>query len=382
MSAVGATSPAPAAGRSLRVALCHDWLTGMRGGERVLELLCDTFPDAPVYTLIHNRAAVSDRINSHRILTSWLQAVPGVMGRYRSMLPLFPAAAASLHVEPCDLLISASHCVAKAVRPPPGARHLCYCFTPMRYAWVFQREYLEGSPVKRFVAAPLLAWLRRWDRKTAKRVDSFVAISRHVQDRIARFYGRGSEIVYPPVNTEWWTPGGPGQDVGKYDLVVSALVPYKRIDLAVTVYNRTGYPLKIVGTGGEMGKLRAMAGPNVELLGWQTDEVIRDLYRRCRMLVFPGEEDFGIVPLEAQSCGRPVVALGRGGALETVLDGRTGVFFAGQDESSLEAAIARCAATPWDTAALRQHAERFGHRAFLGGMAAAVERCMAGAGGA
>jgi glycosyltransferase involved in cell wall biosynthesis len=379
MSAVGSMIPPSADGRQSRVALCHDWLTGMRGGERVLEALCGSFPDAPIYTLIHNRAAVSDTINRHRIIPSWLQGVPGVMERYRMLLPLFPAAVAGLRVEPCDLLISASHCVAKSIRPPPGAKHLCYCFTPMRYAWVFQREYLGGSGAKRFLAAPLLAWLRRWDRRTASRVDMFVAISRHVQDRIKRFYGRESDIVHPPVNVGWWTPGPAVGGPASYDLVVSALVPYKRVDLAVSVYSRTGFPLKVVGTGGEAARLRLMSAPNVELLGWQPDEAIRDLYRGCRLLVFPGEEDFGIVPLEAQACGRPVVAFARGGAVETVVDGRTGVLFARQDEESLAAAVSRCAATAWDPAALRRQAEQFGPDVFVQGMAGAIGRCLAGA---
>jgi glycosyltransferase involved in cell wall biosynthesis len=351
----------------------------MRGGERVLEALCEAFPDAPIYTLIHNRSAVSDTINRHRVVTSWLQGMPGVMERYRAMLPLFPAAVAGLRVEPCDLVISASHCVAKSIRPPPGARHLCYCFTPMRYAWVFQREYLGGNSARRLLAAPLLAWLRRWDRKTASRVDMFVAISRHVQDRIARFYGRESGVVYPPVNVGWWTPEPAPGGAQTYDLVVSALVPYKRVDLAVAAYNRTGFPLKIVGTGGEAARLRSMAAPNVELLGWQSDEAIRELYRGCRLLVFPGEEDFGIVPLEAQACGRPVVAFARGGAVETVVDGGTGVLFGRQDEESLAAAVSRCAATEWDRAALRRQAERFGPDAFARGMTAAIGRCLSGA---
>lgn len=363
-------------GRVPRTTLCHDWLTGMRGGERVLELLCEAFPDAPIYTLIHKRSAVSETINRHTVVTSWLQGMPGVMEHYRRMLPLFPAAVAGLRPEPCDLLLSASHCVAKSVRPPAGARHLCYCFTPMRYAWVFQDEYLGRNPVKRALAAPVLAWLRRWDRRTASRVHRFVAISRHVQDRIRRFYGRESDIVYPPVNTGWWTPGPAPAGVGGYDLIVSALVPYKRVDLAIEVYGRTGFPLKIVGTGGESARLRAMSGPHIEWLGWQSDEVIRDLYRGCRLLVFPGEEDFGIVPLEAQACGRPVVALARGGALETVIDGETGVLFAKQDVESLESAIERCGATAWDPAALRGQAERFSHQAFLDGVGGAVERCM------
>jgi len=360
---------------NLRVALAHDWLTGMRGGEKVLEILCRGFPQAELYTLIHNREAVSDVLNSHKIHTSPLQRIPGVMRNYRAMLPLFPAAAASLRPRAPDLLISTSHCVAKSVRPPAGARHLCYCFTPMRYAWSFYEEYFGGGRLKALACKPLLAMLRRWDRRTAGRVDRFVAISRHVAERIRRFYGRECDIVHPPVDTEFFTTGG--ERAGEFDLVVSALVPYKRIDLAVSAYTRTGRALKIVGVGSELPGLRRLAGANIEFMEWRSDEEVRALYRACRCLVFPGEEDFGIVPLEAQACGCPVVAFGRGGALETVEEGISGVFFKVQDEQSLMEAVDRCAAMRWDPSAIRAQAEPFGVRPFVDGIAGAIERCMA-----
>ena len=360
--------------RSLRVALSHDWLTGMRGGERVLEILCDGFPDAAIHTLIHNPAAVSARIARHPIHTSWLQSVPGVQENYRRMLPLFPFALHAMPAPDADLIISTSHCVAKALQAKPGASHLCYCFTPMRYAWTFHDEYLGRNPLKRLAARPLLAALRMWDRHTAPRVTRFVAISRHVRDRIERFYGRGADVVYPPVDTARCTPGP--ADASGYDLIVSALVPYKRVDLAVNAYRRSGHPLKIVGVGGEFRRLQAIAAPNIELLGWQTDEAILGLYRGCRMLVFPGEEDFGIVPLEAQSCGKPVVAFARGGALETVVAGQTGIFFDTQTPEALQDAVTACAHTAWDAVAIRKHAERFGVQTFIDGMARAVTACL------
>jgi glycosyltransferase involved in cell wall biosynthesis len=361
--------------RKLKVVLCHDWLTGMRGGERVLELLCELFPAAPILTLIHNRSAISETINRHPVSVSFLQHVPGIMTTYRNYLPLFPAAINSLSVPPCDLVISTSHCVAKALRAPPGARHLCYCFTPMRYAWLFQEEYFGRNRCKRNLAAPLLAILRHWDRRTSSRVDRFIGISRHVQERITSFYGREADVVYPPVNTAYWTPAPVSRE--DYDLIVSALVPYKRIDLAVRAYNHIGRRLKIVGAGGECCALRALAGPNVELLGWQSDAVIRDLYRQCRLLVFPGEEDFGIVPLEAMACGRPVVAFARGGALETVAEGVSGVFFNEQIVPAITAAIDKCLAGPWDPAVIRSHAERFGQDNFCKGLAASIRTCRA-----
>jgi len=361
----------PAGWRDLRVVLCHDWLTGMRGGERVLEILCRGFPEAPVYTLIHNPEAVSPTINAHPVRTSWLQHLPGIMWRYRNFLPLFPAAVQSLRLPPADLVISTSHCVAKSVRPPADARHLCYCFTPMRYAWTFFDEYFGNLAVKAAVARPVLAWLRRWDRRTAARVDRFAAISRHVQARIEQFYGREAEVVYPPVDTARCTPGdgGPGQ----FDLIVSALVPYKRLDLAVDAYNASGRTLKIVGVGSELERLRPLAGSNIEFLGWRSDAAVLELYRACRLLVFPGEEDFGIVPLEAQCCGRPVVAYARGGALETVVDGKTGVFFQRQQPNALQAAVADCAARRWDAAAIRRHALGFSTQRFVDDLAASIE---------
>ena len=356
----------------LDVVLCHDWLTGMRGGERVLELLCRGLPSAPVYTLLHNRAAVSDTINGHPIVTSPLQRVPGIYERYRYLLPAFPAAIAALHPPPADLLLSTSHCVAKSLRPAGQTPHLCYCFTPMRYAWLFQDEYLGGQPVKRLLARPLLAWLRGWDRRTASRVTTFVAISRHVRERIRLFYGREAEVVYPPVDLDRWTPA-PASTPGEFDLIASALVPYKKIDLALAAYARLDRRLKIVGTGTEFSRLKAMATSNVEFLGWQPDEALLDLYRRCRLLVFPGEEDFGIVPLEVQACGRPVVAYGRGGVLETVRDGVSGIFFGKQTPDALRDAIDRAGSIAWDRQSIRDHVEPFGIQHFINGLDRSIQ---------
>jgi glycosyltransferase involved in cell wall biosynthesis len=330
-----------------------------------------------VSTLFCDPTAISATIRSHPIHTSCLQSIPAIHRRYRYLLPLFPAAVRGLSPAPCDLVISSSHCVAKSVRPPPGARHLCYCFTPMRYAWQFYAEYFGHNPAKALFARPLLAWLRSWDRRTSTRVDRFVAISRHVADRIRRAYGRDADIVYPPVDLAHWTPG-PATVPGPFDLLVSALVPYKHVDLAVRTYSRTGQHLKVVGTGTEWQALRNIAAPNVEFLGWQADAAIRELYRSCRLLVFPGEEDFGLVPLEAQASGKPVVAYRAGGALETVVDGRTGVFFDRQDEQSLAEAVARCAKVRWDSAAIRCHAEAFSPEAFMAGLTRSIERCLSG----
>jgi len=349
-----------------KVVLGHDWLIGMRGGERVLEILCDMFPDAPILTLLHDPTAVSNTINAHSVTSSLLQRVYDAGGRYRGLLPLFPAILRGLKTPEADILITSSHCVAKGLRRPPGGKHVCYCFTPMRYAWTFYDEYFGRNPLKAMVVKPILAALRAWDRRVSSRVDRFVAISEHVRKRIRDFYGRDSDIVYPPVDTDRCTPGaGASAD---YDLVVSALVPYKRVDLAVRAYTGLGYPLKVVGTGSQADALRAQAGSNVEFLGWQSDDAVLQLYRNCRLLVFPGEEDFGIVPLEAQACGRPVVAYARGGALETIAKNVSGVFFEEQTEESLKAAVAACADTPWDISAIRANAEKFSIRHFRAGI--------------
>lgn len=354
-----------------RIALGHDWLTGMRGGERVLELFCQACPDAPLVTLLSNPGSVSEPIRSRRIVTSFMQRIPGAVKNYRRMLPIMGLAATTTRVPECDLFLTTNSCVAHAFVPPPGAEMVCYCFTPMRYAWLFPREYL--GPVKAALAAPYLAWLRRWDKAHTARVNRFIAISRHVQARIRDFYGRDSAVVYPPVDTDRCTPAPGGAEEGAYDLIVSALVPYKRIDLAVRAYSQTGFPLKVVGVGSGAQRLQSLAAPNVEFLGWRSDDDILELYRHCRLLVFPGEEDYGIVPLEAMACGRPVVAFGKGGATETVVEGETGLFFAEQTPEALEEAVSRAAARRWDGAAIRARAEMFSVPRFLESMAAALK---------
>ncbi|MDA1043657.1 MAG: glycosyltransferase [Verrucomicrobia bacterium] len=362
---------------SLHTTLCHDWLTGMRGGERVLELLCEGFPEAEICTLIHNRDVISEGINRHNIQTSPLQHVPGIFQNYRLYLPLFPSLISHFAPRGGDLVISTSHCVAKSIRTAPGTRHLCYCFTPMRYAWLFQDEYFGRHSARSLAVSPVLAWLRRWDRRTADRVTHFVAISKHTQKRIRDFYGRTSDIVYPPIDTSRFRVRPESERVN-FDLVVSALVPYKRIDLAIQTYNRLGTPLRIVGVGGELPRLKQMAGPNITFLEWQADDAIEALYGTCRQLIFPGEEDFGLVPLEAQACGTPVIAYGRGGALETVINKKTGLYFNDQTVESLCQAVLEGADTRWNRDQIRTHAEGFGIPGFIEGMSKAIERCLAG----
>jgi glycosyltransferase involved in cell wall biosynthesis len=353
---------------TLRVALVHDWLTGMRGGERVLEAFCRIFPGAGIYTLFHVRGSVSALIESHPIHTSMLQRLPGATAHYRSLLPLFPAAIEGFDLDEADLVVSTSTCAAKAVVRTGRARHLCYCNTPMRYAWDQFDAYFGPARVGRARSAAyrhVMAWLARWDRATAPRVDGFVANSHHVAGRIARYYNRPSSVLHPPVDTVFYTPGG-GQR-GRYFLVVSALVPYKRLDVAIQAANRLGAPLRIVGIGPERDRLAALAGPTVAFLGSTSDEALRDEYRGATALVLPAEEDFGMAPVEALACGTPVVALGRGGATESVTDDVTGFLVPEATSEAFASALARAASKTWDRAALRSAAEGFGVDRFEAG---------------
>jgi glycosyltransferase involved in cell wall biosynthesis len=360
------------ANHPFQAVLVHDWLTGMRGGEKCLEVLCRRWPDAPLFTLIHKRGAVSPLIERRSIVTSFLQRLPRVEHYYRYLLPAMPGAVAAWRLPRCDLVVSLSHCIAKAVVPPPGVPHVCYCFTPMRYVW-HQRDAYFGTRrlgrFKAYAARKLLNKLRAWDQRTSERVTHFVAISRTVQQRIADCYGRSSTVIYPPVDTEFYCPANVQREA--HYLVVSAFAPYKRIDLAIEACNRLGRKLVIIGSGQDERRLRRLAGPGVHFLGWQPGEVIRDHFRRARALLFPGEEDFGIVPVEAQACGIPVLAFGRGGATETIvpLGGRrepTGIWFEEQDAACLVESMRffETHAGDFSPVACRRQAQQFNTRRF------------------
>ncbi|MCX6350182.1 MAG: glycosyltransferase, partial [Candidatus Aureabacteria bacterium] len=276
----------------------------MRGGEKVLEVLCELYPAADVFTLFYRPEKVSERIRGMKVTASFLQGLPFARSRYRFYLPLFPRAVESFDLSGYDLVISVSHAAAKGCRPGRGAWHVCYCLTPMRYLWFMKEEYFGSNPWRNATLAPFFAYLRKWDVAGARRVNDFFAISKYVAGRIARVYNRPAEVVYPPVDADFFRPGG--EERG-YFLVVSALVPYKRVDLALKAFQRLGLPLKVVGTGPLEKKLKETASPGVEFLGWLDGEALRACYRGCRALIFPGEEDFGIFPLEAMACGRPVI---------------------------------------------------------------------------
>ena len=371
----------------MRVALIHDWLTGMRGGEKVLEVLCELYPNADIYTLFHQRGSVSPQIEGHRITTSFVQQLPLVDEHYRRYLPLFPLAITRFRLTGYDLVISSSHCVAKSAQPPAGTPHVCYCHSPMRYAWDQFDAYFGpervGGLASRLLYRPVLQRLARWDAATADRVDRFIANSRHVAGRIRRYYNRDATIVYPPVDTVFFHPAASSSDsqygppdAGPY-LIVSALVPYKRIDLAIAACARVGAPLRIVGDGPERARLERTASHDVTFAGRVTDEQIRDEYRRARAILLPGEEDFGIVPVEAQACGRPVVALARGGALETVRDGETGVLYSEPTVDSLAAALERAGAMRFDRHRIRVHAEQFARARHVEQMKAVIDETLA-----
>jgi glycosyltransferase involved in cell wall biosynthesis len=368
--------------RQRNVAIVHDWLTGTRGGEKVLEAICELYPEAPLYTLVHVRGSVSPGIERHRIRRSPVQWLPRVGELYRNYLPLFPAAVELFDLDRYDLVISSSHCAVKSVIRNPAATHVCYCHSPMRYAWDQFGAYFGPEQVGRTrsrLLRPVMAGLARWDAATAGRVDRFVANSQYVAGRIRRYYNRGSTVVYPPVDTAFYRlfdPARPRQLESSF-LVVSALVPYKRIDVAIGACRKAGVPLKIVGRGPEEGRLREMGGTGVQFLGWRSDEEIRDLYGKSTAVLLPGVEDFGMVPVEAQACGTPVVALGQGGARETVEDGVTGVLVQDNSVDGFAEGIARAASTPFNPATIRRHAERFSRARFQSEFQAAVDDAIA-----
>jgi len=336
----------------------------------VLEVFCELFPRADIFTLVLEREKLSEKLARMKIRTSFIQKLPGARRHYRRYLPLFPAAVESFDLSGYDLVISTSHAVAKGARAPDSALHICYCFTPMRYIWFFYRDYFGSGKLKKLLLAPVLSYLRRWDVSSSRRVDRFWAISKYVAGRIERIYHRSSRVIYPPVDGDFFRPGG---EPGDYFLVVSALVPYKKVDLAVSVFNRLRLPLKIIGSGPREKQLRRAAGATIEFLGWRDNETLRKYYRSCRALIFPGEEDFGIVPLEAMACGRPVIGLGAGGLLETVIPwmetgeaSPTGIFFYERTEESLRGAVELFLKkeAEFNRQAIRDHALKFNRDIF------------------
>lgn len=355
----------------------------MRGGERVLETFCELYPEADIFTLLHVRSSVSDTIEKRDIKTSFIQKLPKAGEKYRLYLPLFPMAIESFDLTGYDLVISSSHCVAKGVVPGPSAVHVSYIYTPMRYIWDQYHSYFNSRRngwLGRKAIGAFTHYLRFWDASSSSRVDSFVAISEYVAKRVRKYYRRDASVIYPPVDCKRFKAS---KKEGDYFLMVSAFAPYKRIDLAIAAFNYLKLPLKIIGKGEDEERLRAIAGKNIEFLGWRSDSDIAEHYANCKAFVFPGAEDFGITPLEAMASGKPVIAFGMGGALETVvpLDAKekgqtpTGVFFNEASPESLIEAIKAFDANKngFDPIAIREHALRFDKSVFKEKMRSFIE---------
>jgi glycosyltransferase involved in cell wall biosynthesis len=368
---------------NVRVAIVHEWLVTFGGSELVLRELLRLYPNAQVFTLI-DTMGVEDRrfLGVDRTTSSFLNRFPGVRRRHRSLLPLYPAAVRSLNVRDFDVVLSNSHAVAKSVRTTDRQLHVSYCLSPMRYAWDLREQYLSeagiATGVRGVLARTLLESLRRWDKRTSVDVDAFATLSHYVADRIQRAYGRDATVVYPPVDTEFFTPGE-SIETGEYYVTASRFVPYKRVDLIARAFSAMpDKRLLVIGDGPDAAKVRAAAGPNVTLLGHVNRERLRDVLRGARAFIFAAEEDFGIAPLEAQACGVPVIAFGRGGARETVrgLDSvsPTGIHFAAQTVESIASAVGEFERARISPAACRENAEAFSEERFRENFGSFVDR--------
>lgn len=357
----------------MKIAIVHYWLVTMRGGEKVVEELCRLFPEADILTLVCDRKKLSPLLQKRNIITSFLQKIPGAKKHYTKLLPLMPFALEQLNLQEYDLVISSESGPAKGVITRPDAVHICYCHSPMRYIWdhyhIYRRDLGRLGKLVMSLAAPPL---RVWDVTTAARVDVFVANSAHVARRIRRFYARDAVVVHPPVAVNDFTIS---EERGDFYLCAGQLVTYKRVDLAVRAFKMLGKRLVVIGEGPQMAELKRLGGPSVEFLGYQPFAVLLDHVARCRALVFPGEEDFGILPVEAMACGRPVIAYDAGGARETVSSPAVGVKFSEQTEASLIDAVHRFEAreSSFDPAAIRRHAMGFSAELFRERMAHVVE---------
>lgn len=322
----------------MKVAIIHYWLVNLRGGEKVLEALCELYPQADIFTHIYRPEKFQNSvISKHKITTTFIAKLPCATKHYQLYLPLMPLALEELDLSGYDLVISSESGPAKGVIVPPGVPHICYCHSPMRYAWDMYGEYrAKMGKIKRFLTALLLHYIRRWDQLTSQQVTQFIANSRFVAERIKSYYARESTVIHPPVDVEAFELAEKSED---YYLILGQLVPYKKTDLAVHAFNQSGKKLIVIGGGEQQELLKNIAKPNVQILGYQSFEIMKNYLMNCKALIFPGIEDFGIVPLEAMACGKPVIAFARGGALETVQEGITGYFFHEQTESCLNQVI-------------------------------------------
>jgi glycosyltransferase involved in cell wall biosynthesis len=361
----------------MKVAIVHYWLVGMRGGEKVVEALAEMYPQADIFTHVYVPEMISEKIREHRIIPTFINALPRASKMYKTYLPLMPLALEQCDLRGYDLVISSESGPAKGVITPAEALHVCYCHTPMRYIWNMYHDYREGAGrVTRMMMPALSHYLRMWDVSTAARVDSFVANSETVAKRIRRYYGADSVVIHPPVDTNSFSIAPPSE-IGDYYLMAGELVAYKRPDLAVRAFNELKLKLVVIGGGDMLDEVRRLAGPTVTVLGAQPFDVLRSHYARCRALIFPGEEDFGMVPVEAMASGRPVIAFGRGGAVETVATGLSGVFFAEQTVESISLAVNELGKFEIDPAKIAAHAKRFGKDLFFRKMREHIDRLLA-----
>lgn len=372
------TYPGPRYAMAMQLAIVADWLTTFGGAEHTIAEFLRIWPGSPLYTTVARKERLGP-LGAADIRTSPLQPLYRLIGKHQPLLPLLPRAVEDVDLRGFDVILSSSHAVAKGVVPPANAAHVCYCHTPMRYAWEMEEEYLRDFHVPRFLRKRLraeLRRLRRWDLSTAKRVDAFVANSEETRQRIERIYGRPSTVIPPPAGDQFFDhPLVEPSKRGAF-LAVGRLVPYKRFDLLIELANARGVELLIAGRGQEERALRAMAGPTVHFLGYAQDRELPALYANAKALLFPPLEDAGIVPLEAQACGTPVIAFGRGGARDTVSDGVTGLFFDEQTAPSLQDALERFERLRLDPAAIRRHAEQFSTEKFHQRMRGVVEEAL------
>lgn len=348
----------------MRVAIIHYWLVGMRGGEKVVEALCDLYPQADIFTHVYEPSMVSEKIRSHKVFTTFINALPRASKMYKTYLPLMPIALEQLDLRGYDLIVSSESGPAKGIVPPADALHVCYCHTPMRYVWNMYHDYRNGAGrLTRALMPPLAHYLRVWDVTSASRVDSFIANSDTVAKRIKRYYGSKSVVIFPPVDTEAFSIAQESE-LEDYYLMAGELVSYKRPDLAVRAFNEMKLKLVVIGGGEMLEELRRIAGPTIKIMGAQPFRVLQQHYARCRALIFPGEEDFGMVPVEAMASGRPVIAFGRGGAIETVVEGLSGTFFYEQTVEAIKVAVTHLANKSIDSAKIAKHARQFGRTQF------------------
>lgn len=360
----------------MKVALIHDHLAQAGGAEKVLQVLCDLFPDAPIYTLLYEPENVDRHFKNKRIRTSIIQRLPGGIKHYQWYMPFMPMAVEFFNLSEYDVVISDASAFAKGVITGTHTLHVCYCHTPTRYLWDYSHQYIEELPYNKYlkkIISLVLNYIRLWDKAAADRVDYYIANSKTIQKRIAKYYRRNSTVIYPPVELDKFSISN---EPGTYFLVGGRLAPYKRIDLVVEAFKQLGWPLKIFGDGVDVERLKKLAhdAPNIEFLGRVTEEEKSNLYRSCKAFIYPQEEDFGITAVETMASGRPVIAYKKGGAMETVIEGKTGLFFSNQTVESLVGALERFKEISFNTTDIRHHAEQFSVNRFKTEIKSLIDR--------